>query len=181
MNLTLQRTTLDGLVGAVAAMTVDYLYITLAIVGIGKLLENKKVKKAFGITSSIVLALFGIIIIQSVTGEEISSSTITHSSNLLSSFASVFFLTLSSPLTIVLFTSVFAAKAVECNYTKKELAVFGLGTAFATFIFMSASVVLFSLIKESVPVSLIQIMNVIIGCLLLGYGGMRLVKVLRAP
>jgi len=176
INLALQRSFFDGLVGVFAVTIVDYFYITLAIFGIGKLLENKKVKKVFGIISSIVLIIFGIFIIKGITSSGISTGIITNSTNLLSSFASVFFLTISSPMTIVFFTSIFTAKALEYNYTKKELLVFGFGTGLATFLFMGTSVILFSLVKGSVPILLIQILNLAVGCLLIGYGGIRLFK-----
>lgn len=45
INLTLQKTLLDGIVGVSAVTLVDYFYITLAIVGVGKLLENNRFKK----------------------------------------------------------------------------------------------------------------------------------------
>ena len=179
INLTLQRSIFDGLIGALAVTIVDYFYITLAILGIGKLLENKKIKKVFGIISSIVLIIFGIIIIKGIMGGDISATINTNSTNLLSSFASVFFLTISSPMTIVFFTSIFTAKALEYNCTKKELLVFGFGTGLATFLFMGTSVILFSLVKGGVPILLIQILNLVVGCLLVGYGGIRLLKVYK--
>jgi threonine/homoserine/homoserine lactone efflux protein len=177
INLALQKSTFDGLAGVLAVTIVDYFYITLAIFGIGKLLENKKVKKIFGVISSIVLMIFGIFIIKGIADSGISTSAITSSTNFLSSFASVFLLTISSPMTIVFFTSIFTAKALEYNYTKKELLIFGFGTGLATFLFMGISVILFSLLKESVPTLLIQILNIAVGCLLIGYGGIRLLKV----
>src|SRR3989344_3412004 len=179
INLALQRSIFDGLIGALAVTIVDYFYITLAILGIGKLLENKKIKKAFGVISSIVLIIFGIIIIKGITGGYISTTIDTNSTNLLSSFASVFFLSISSPMTIVFFTSIFTAKALEYNYTKKELLIFGFGTGLATFLFMGTSVILFSLIKGGVPVLLIEILNIAVGCLLIGYGGIRLLKIYK--
>lgn len=45
INLVLQKSIFDGLAGVLAVTIVDYFYIILAIFGIGKLLENKKVKK----------------------------------------------------------------------------------------------------------------------------------------
>ena len=165
--------------GALEVTIVDYFYITLAILGIGKLLENKKIKKVFGIISSIVLIIFGIIIIKGIMGGDISTTINTNSTNLLSSFVSVFFLTISSPMTIVFFTSIFTAKALEYNYTKKELLVFGFGTGLATLLFMGTSVILFSLIKGGVPVLLIEILNIAVGCLLIGYGGIRLLKIYK--
>ena len=82
-------------------------------------------------------------------------------------------------MTIVFFTSLFTTKAVEYNYTKKELYVFGFGTGLATFLFMGTSVFLFSLVKGTVPVLLIQFLNIVVGCLLIGYGGIRLIKLCR--
>ena len=82
-------------------------------------------------------------------------------------------------MTIVFFTSLFTTKAVEYNYTKKELYVFGFGAGLATFLLMGTSVLLFSLVKGTVPVLLIQFLNIVVGCLLIGYGGIRLIKLCR--
>ncbi len=179
VNLTLQKTILDGFVAVLAVTFVDYFYITLSILGIGKLLEKKKIKKVFGVLSSVVLIVFGIIIVKGVIGSDISTNVDTESKNLLTSFSSVFFLTISSPMTIVFFTSLFATKAVEYNYSKRELFIFGFATGLATFIFMGSSVLLFSLLKGTVPVLLIRFLNALVGCLLIGYGGIRLRIVLK--
>lgn len=176
-NLTIQRTILDGLVAVLAVTIVDYIYITLAILGVGKVLENHKVKRAFGVTSSIVLILFGWIMIKGVIGSELAATANATSSNLFTSFTSVFVLTISSPLTIVFFTSLFAAKAVELNYTKRELLIFGLSTGSATFLFLGASVILFSIIGGVIPIMLIKLLNSLVGLVLIGYGTIRLVKV----
>ena len=176
VNLALQRTILDGFAGVVGVTLADYVYIALAIVGIGKLLEHKKVKKIFGIISSIVLMIFGFVMIKGVVASNINTNSIVSSASVISSFISVFFLTISSPLTIVMWTSLFAAKTIEYNYTKRELLIFGFSTGLATFIFMGCSVVLFSFIKGSVPIQLIQFLNLLVGCLLIGYGSTRLVE-----
>jgi arginine exporter protein ArgO len=179
VSLTLQRTILDGLVAVLAVTIVDYFYITLAIFGIGKLLEKKKVKKIFGVISSIILIIFGAIIILDVIRSDLSMAVNMSSSNLLTSFTSVFLLTISSPLTIVFFTSLFAAKAVEYNYTKRELFIFGLATGSATFLFLGIAVILFWLIGGAIPIVIIRILNLIVGILLIGYGTIRLAKVLK--
>jgi len=179
VNLTIQKTVLDGFVAVLAVTIVDYFYITLAILGVGKLLENKKIKKIFGFISSVVLVIFGWIIFKGAIGSGISTSINTTSSNLLSSFTSVFVLTISSPLTIVFFTSLFATKAVELNYTKQELLIFGLSTGSATFIFLGASVILFSIIGGVIPAMLIKLLNIFVGLVLIGYGIIRLIKVMQ--
>jgi len=171
VNLSLQRTILDGFAGVLGVTLADYVYITLAIFGVGKLLEHKKVKKVFGLISSIVLIIFGLLISKGAADVNMSTKTVIHSTDIFSSFITVFFLTLSSPLTIMMWTSLFATKTIEYNYTKKELLIFGFSTGLATFIFMGTTVVLFSLIKGTIPVVLIQTLNIIVGCLLIGYGG----------
>ncbi|MFC1666146.1 LysE family transporter [Nanoarchaeota archaeon] len=179
INLALQRSIYDGLVAVLAVTIVDYLYITLSIVGIGKLLEKKKTKNVFGIISSIVLIIFGAIIIKGIVDNGLSATVDIESASLLSSFLSVFILTISSPMTIVFFTSIFTAKAVEYNYTKKELYIFGFSAGSATFLFMGLSVILFSLLKQSVPIALIQVLNLLVGVVLIGYGIIRIIKILK--
>ncbi|MFA6594574.1 MAG: LysE family transporter [Candidatus Buchananbacteria bacterium] len=178
INLALQRSLYDGLVAVVAVTLVDYFYISLAILGIGKLLEKKKIKKAFGIVSSVILVIFGLVIIKGVTGN-INTTLEIQTTSLLASFSATFFLTISSPMTIVWYTGLFTAKAVEYNYTKRELLVFGLSVGLATLLFMGTSVILFSLVKKTVPISLIQTLNIIVGSLLILYGAVRFTKVLK--
>ena len=176
VNLALQRSVFDGFAGVIGVTLADYVYIILAIFGIGKLLEHKIIKKIFGIISSMVLMMFGLVMIRGIITSNINTHTIILSENAISSFVSVFLLTISSPLTIVMWTSLFATKTLEYNYTKKELLIFGFSTGLATFIFMSCAVVLFSLIKGAVTIQLIQVLNILVGCLLIGYGGVRLFK-----
>ncbi len=63
VNLTFQRTIYDGLIAVLAVALVDYFYITLSVVGIGKILENRKTKIVLGIISSIMLIMFGIVML----------------------------------------------------------------------------------------------------------------------
>lgn len=180
INLALQKPIQDGIAAVAAVTIVDYLYILLAIFGVGKLLEKKKVKKAFGIISSSVLILFGIFIIKNAINEGVLISNNSSTTNLLSSFSSVFFLTITSPLTIVMWTSLFGAKALEYNYTKRDLLAFGLSVGLATPIFLGGSTILLSLLGKTIPVLLIQGLNITIGILLVVYGGTRLLKALRS-
>lgn len=181
VNLALQKTIFDGFAGVLAVTSVDYLYITLAILGIGSLLKNKKFKEVFGIISSVVLAIFGWLLLRSAMDTKVAAQTLSNASNLVTSFTSVFLISISSPLTIVFFTSLFTAKAIEYKYTKKELLKFGLGTGLATLLFMGTSVVLFSLIRGVIPVLLIQVSNGLVGILLIGYGLLRLYKGIAKP
>lgn len=180
VNLTLQKSIYDGFAAVLAVTLGDYFYVTLALLGIGKLLEEKRTKRLFGIVSSIVLIIFGAFILRGVINKGIVASTTIESSSIISSFLSVFFLTLASPLTIVLFVGLFAAKAIEHKYTKKQLIAFGLAVGSATFIFMSSTVIIFSILKGAIPIKVIQTLNLIVGIALIGYGAVRFMKVLRA-
>lgn len=164
--------------GALALTIVSYIYIALATFGVGKLFENKKVKKIFWIISSIVLIIFWWIIIKGAIGSVV-SETVVNTTNLLSSFTSVFLLAISNPMSIVFFTGLFSAKAIEYNYTKKELYSFGFGVGLATLIFTSWAVLVFWLLKGTIPTIVMQILNIAVGTLIVGYGIIRLVKLLK--
>ncbi len=64
LNIALQHGLLNGLSAVLGVTVVDYLYIILAIIGVGKILEVKKVNFLFSIISSIVLIIFGILILK---------------------------------------------------------------------------------------------------------------------
>ena len=53
LNISLQKTIIDGLFAIIAVTIVDYIFIALAVLGVGKLLERPKVKLALGVMSSI--------------------------------------------------------------------------------------------------------------------------------
>ncbi|MBN1499802.1 MAG: LysE family transporter [Spirochaetes bacterium] len=178
-DLTLQRSAYDGFAAVAAVTIVDYFYITLSITGIGEFLNRKKTKKVFGIISSAVLMIFGILIIKSSILNGLQSKVTIETSGVISSFISVLILTLSSPLTIVFFTGIFAAKAVENNYTKKELFIFGFSTGSATFTFMGSSVIFFSLLRKNVPAVIMHALNLSVGTVLIVYGIIRIRKILK--
>ena len=177
-NLALQKSVLDGFAGVLAVTIVDCLYIALSILGIGRLLENAEFKKGFGIISSVILILFGILIVKSVLDSSTVPSAISSASDILASFTSVFLITIFNPMTIVFFTGLFTAKAIEYNYSKKQLALFGFGTGFATFAFMGLSVIIFSSIRGLVPLNVMLILNGVVGVLLVGYGIQRFFTIL---
>lgn len=177
LNLSLQRTVNDGLLAVLAVTLVDYLYIALAILGVGKLLEDGKRKKHLAIVSSLVLVLFGILMLHSGGGAVSGAGAIVQEqSDYTESFLAAFFLTISSPLTIVFWTSLFAAKAIENSYTKGQLIVFGLAAGLATVLFLGSAVVGLSWFRASIPLGLIRGLNILVGLLLIAYGAVRLRK-----
>ena len=182
LNVSLQKTVRHGLSAVVAVTLVDYIFITLAVLGVGKLLEKPGLKRTLGIMSAIVLVLFGTAMIVSMkTDGHIRLPDHMIESGYISSFISAFILTSSSPLTIVFWTSLFAARAMEKGYTKNQLMWFGIAAGSATFVFLGCSVLLLSTIGASMPPMLLRILNTAVGSLLVVYGMIRLFKIVMHP
>lgn len=166
---------------AVFAVTLaDYIYIGLSLAGLGSMLHREKIKMRFGLFSSIILIMFGLMILSkglSFVSDAVRIQEIARTP--LSSFTSSFILTISSPLTIIFWSSVFSAKAVEKNYETSRLIIFGIGTGASTFLFLSLSMLLLSLFKSDIPAGAVRVSNCIVGLVLIYYGITRTIKVLR--
>jgi threonine/homoserine/homoserine lactone efflux protein len=180
VNVSLQRTLSDGIVAAAAVTVVDYLYISLAILGIGKLLVKDKNKLLMGIFGSTVLTLFGVIMIASAFAKcGLQSSNVTAASSRLNSFLSAFLLTISNPMTILFWTGVFSSTAAEKGYQRGELWIFGIFAGLSTLVFLSAIAVVFSSMRTAVPNGIIFLSNCIVGSILAAYGVIRFAKLIR--
>jgi len=176
-GITVDSNYVNGLSGILAVTMVDYIYIVLSLIGIGRLLQEDRIKKIFGRVSSIILTLFGLMMLYKgllfINGaEQVKSIAWTP----VNSFTSCFILTASSPLTIVFWSSVFSAKAIEKNYKKKELVIFGIGTGLSTFLFLSAAMLILSVLKSGIPNLMVQVLNCIVGLVLIYYGITRVWK-----
>ena len=178
-NITVQKGWKHG-AAAVAAVTIaDYIYITLAAAGVGRLLEKDRVKKISGIIGALVLTIFGTIMLLSAWKTAAGGEPAVTTGDWPSSFLSAFFLTVSSPLTIIFWTGLFAAKASEKNYSRKQLVLFGLSAGSATLLFLGTSVAVFSLTKTFIPPIVVKILNITVGALLVVYGIIRFLKVFK--
>jgi len=176
-NIAFQKGLINAFFAVVAVTLVDYIYITMAIIGLGKILEQGRIKKIFTITSSLILIIFGLIMIKKGFSFSINNTqngvTV---NNIRESFFSTFILTISSPLTILFWTGIFTAKTIEYSMNKKELAVFGFASGLATFLFLSSIVILLSFMRTMISTKLIQILNIFVGLLLIFYGITRTIE-----
>lgn len=173
-NTVIQKSLTDGLYATAAVAVADYLYIILAIIGAGKLLEKQKYKKLFGITSSVILMVFGVVIILSSHPE--SSFSNTGHGGTAGAFISAFILTITNPLTILFWTGLFTAKTLELNLSRSELTVFGLSSGFSTILFLGSSATAISFFKNIIPLPVIKYLNISVGVILLIYGTSRFLK-----
>lgn len=176
LNIAIQYGMLNGLFAVLGVTLVDYLYIILAIFGVGKFLEIQKVKQIFSIISSIVLIIFGIYLLKKGISFGNSDQLTIIKTSLWGSFMSTFILTLSSPLTILFWTSIFTNRVIKYSLDKNELVLFGLSAGLATFVFLGISVSIFSFLNLMVPLIVFQVLNIFVGVLLIGFGLVRIIK-----
>lgn len=177
INIVIQRTLLDGFFAILGAALADYCYITLSIIGIAKLLENVRIKKTLGFISSLVLILFGFYIITgSLRNIQVNVGITNNLQDLTRSFISTFMLTLSNPLTIIFWTSIFTARSIEYSLNRKELIIFGFAAGLAVFLFLGTIVLIISIFKYSIPVAAVRLANILVGLILITYGLFRSIK-----
>jgi threonine/homoserine/homoserine lactone efflux protein len=179
LNLSIQNSVIHGLAAVAGVTLADAMYILLAVAGIGATLEKPSLKKWTGRFSALFLGVFGAFMI----GRALISGNISADSSqaftVASAFGASFLLTASSPLTMVFFTSLFAAKALESGYNRSEMWLFGAATLAATPVFLSTTVSIASLLQNAIPVAVLTGLNVVVGTVLLLYGAVRLVSTFR--
>lgn len=162
-----------GFGASLGVTTADFVYIALSILGAGKLFEKSEIKEKLKVLSAVILVIFGITLMyEGVVYRQVLTTVV--SNNFVSGFIKAFFLTLSSPLTILFWTSIFTAKTIELSLTKKELLAFGLGAGTATIVFLTVIVAIVSFVKGAVPILIIQILNITIGAVIFIYGILRI-------
>jgi threonine/homoserine/homoserine lactone efflux protein len=179
LNLALAGSLADAFAGIGAAVLVDYLYITLAILGVGKALQTRRIKTILGFIGAAVLSIFGLVMILDPFTGRLGYEVVSKSINPVSSFISTLLLTISSPLTIVFWTGVFASRAVQKDYSGKELIPFGIAAGLASLVFLGITITLIYSIKLSLPGDLIKTMNAAVGVILIGYGVIRFAKLVQ--
>lgn len=180
LGITIDSSYTNGLYAIAAVTLADYFFIILSLIGIGQWLKKDETKFYFGSISSMVLILFGVLILyKGFMDVRQLDTALTVQWSPINSFTSCFFLTISSPLTIVFWGSVFSAKAVEKNYYDTQLVRFGVGAGASTFIFLSATMWILGSLKTGIPPKAVQMLNCAVGGILIYYGALRSFKLFQ--
>jgi len=160
-----------GLSLVLAIAIIDGLYITLSGLGISAIINKQKVKAAVKILGCVVLVLFGINTITAVINFTILPS-ITLFSKVTSEniFIQGLLLTASNPLTIIFWSGVFGAQVIENELNKKQLFFFGFGCVLSTLAFLTAVAFCGSIMSGFLPKVVIQLLNIIVGFILILFG-----------
>jgi len=181
VNTAIQNGLAKGFAAVVGVTVGDFIYITLAILGIGKLLERQKIKRIFAALSALVLIAFGIAMIQKGLAWSGIKDLDVLNGGVVRNFVFALMLTISSPLTIIFWTSIFATKSIEYSLTKRELVVFGLSAGASTLVFLGMCIIGLSLVKTMIPSWIIQWLNIVVGAFLIYYGMVRAYKEFKKP
>jgi len=177
VGIAMQQSVFHGL-AAVAGVTVaDYFYIALSLFGVGRLLERPRVKNIMRVLSACIIIFFGLLMIyaalRTVQG---GASPTDRTGRIFACFIAAMMLTLSSPLTILFWTGLFSAKAMEHDYNRRQLLVFGYSAGLSTVLFLGTAVIAVSLIKQGLPTGMLHLLNLPVGVILIINGILRLVN-----
>lgn len=160
-----------ALAAALAATLVDAIFVTLAILGIGRLLEKPDAQRALKLFGAIVLAYFGLGILLGSFGIQI----IPGFGNLLqkvavtNAFLYGFILTASSPLTILFWTGVFATKLSGEQYGRRDMVLFGAGAVTTTLVSLGLVAIVGGWLQSAVSPDVTKWLNVLVGVILIGF------------
>lgn len=156
-----------SLVSAIAL--IDAFYIYLAGIGVSRLLLQERVKICVSVTGAFVLCLFGINMILEVVGRDIVLH-ISSYSDAQSVFVQGLILTLSNPLTIVFWGTVLTQKMIKEQLRRSELIFFSAGLVSATVFFLTGIAILGTEMKEFLPDTISNGMNVVVGVVIVYFG-----------
>lgn len=166
---------------AVAAVTlVDALYILLACAGVSSLLRHGKIQWLIRCFGALILFLFGLDTLLAAFDKALLIVP-----NLLPSvktanwFLQGALITASNPLTILFWSGVFSAEALEHQLQKKQLLFYGLGCLTSSFVFLTAITSIACLLQRFIPSQMITLLNIFVGIFLILFGMKLLIK--RTP
>jgi len=179
-GLTTYHSTAHGFAAVAAVSIVDYLFILLAIMGVGRLLEREDIKRIMGVGSAMVLIVFGYLMLKDAMASFSISLTMDQgSTSLVNSFTKAFILTASSPLTIIFWTGIFTARSIEKGFNRKQLWLFGIAAGSTTPLFLGGTVLAFSALRNAISFGFAPWLNLVVGVILISYGFIRLIQLLR--
>ena len=139
-------------------------------------MDNKIIIKLIGF---IILLLFGLnIIIQELSKIKITPSVdyLFFINKIENPFIIGLIITLSNPLTILFWIGVFTSKIIEKNFIKNEIYIFGIGALIPTIIFLNFIIILGVIIKSYFPEIVINILNIMVGIVLIVFSFKILIK-----
>lgn len=158
--------------GVIAVVLVDALFIFAALLGIGTLIEKRPgLKAALKYGGAVVLILFGLnLVIGTFWTGFLPGLNLSDTAGTGSAFLHAALITLSSPLTILFWAGVFSQRAAEQTTDKRGMALYGLGAVLSTLVFLTVVATLGGLTHTFLSALVVQILNLLVGLVLIGFG-----------
>lgn len=157
--------------GVLGAALVDGFFIVAAILGIASIIDRKNVKMFLKIFGAIIMFIFGLSTILNQVNinflPTLNMHDISTSSN---AFGNAIIITVSNPLTIIFWAGIFSTKVVEENIKRQDMYSFGFGALLATIFFLTLINLMGNFFKMFFSAIFIQILNIIVGFLLMYFG-----------
>jgi len=154
-----------------AVTLADAAFIAAAGAGTVYFLSRPGVQETFRIISCVVLVLFGIHTVLSVFGlpllPEIRMFSGAQAGN---AFLQGIVLSVSNPLTVLFWNSLFAAESARHRMTRRHMFLFGAGCVLSTVVFLSFVAAVGNLSGRYLPETVTGALNIVIGLALIGYG-----------
>lgn len=149
--------------------SVDALYISLASLGVNKLLKQKKIINYISIIGSFILILFGISTILNEFGIYI-MPVLNLKTSVKNEIVKTYLLALSNPVTITFWGSVLTSKIIDEKFKRRELLLFCFGLVSATLLFLSFVAIVGVIFHSFLPNMVIKIFNIVVGIYISFYG-----------
>lgn len=163
--------------GVLGVALIDGIFIGAAIIGIASLINKRNVQSSFKVLGAVILFLFGLsTILSQFDINFLPSLSIQNVSNSRSVFLSAIILTASNPLTIIFWQGVFFSKILEEKMKRKDMCQFGVGSVLSTLFFLTFIALVGSFAKAFLPAYVIQILNIIVGSLLIYFSIKMIIK-----
>lgn len=176
-----QTATAHGFIKALSVVfaitLIDAFYIACSCVGVAAVMNRPGVQKIVKSTGCIVLVFFGINTISSAFHLTLLPDIVLFPQATGGSlFIKGIVLTASNPLTIIFWSGMFSTQMIENNWRKEQLFFFAAGCVMATIGFLTGVSFLGSIASGFLPPILIQVLNVAVGFILIGFGIRLLMK-----
>ena len=173
-NLALAEGFFKGAVFAAAITLVDALYISLACIGLSKIIKKNKMLIWLNYAGRLILIILGITMLMNVN-TAVTNSPISYFSPLdapYKIFAQGLLLTATNPLTIIFWGGIFSLQIAERNLSSIQLRLFAAGCILSSAFFLIGVALLGSFAAPFLSPTVINILNAIVGCFII-YCGLR--------
>jgi threonine/homoserine/homoserine lactone efflux protein len=160
----------QGITVVIGVALIDALYIFLASIGMGSILDNSKIKRTLKYIGGIVIIIFGFNIILNSFNFTIIPNIRIVQNNTHNAFVQGLILTISNPLSIIFWGGVFSGKIGNENYSKFDIFQFGIGCIISTITFLSVIAVIGSIVNVFLTEIVINVINAIVGFIIILFG-----------